>query len=119
MIGVLPTAERMMNRAPSAKPMVVIERLMRNTRAADRVALGYRRVRRLLLQPNHYPRNVNGADFAAERAWLLLRMGESVGARAMVAIGRPAGLYAQLYQVAMQAALGDRRRRGDVSLLRE
>ena len=43
-------------------------------------------LRRLLLSPLNTPARVNGADFAAERAWLLLRMGESIAARG---IARP------------------------------
>ena len=58
----------------------------------------------MLLQPIQTPRNVNGADFAAERAWLLVRMGESVGARAMVQSVDPQDYTPKLYEVAMQAA---------------
>ncbi|OYY72246.1 hypothetical protein [Sphingomonas sp. 28-63-12] len=51
------------------------------------------------------PPGVNGADFAAERAWLLVRMGESVVARAMVESIDPDRYTPKMYQVAMQAAL--------------
>src|SRR3546814_5878236 len=34
-------------------------------------------LRRTLLSEVNTPANVNGADWAAERAWLLLRMGEA------------------------------------------
>ncbi|MBX9729733.1 MAG: hypothetical protein K2X59_00245 [Sphingomonas sp.] len=51
------------------------------------------------------PPGVNGADFAAERAWLLVRMGESAVARAMVQSIDPNRYTPKLYQVSMQAAL--------------
>ncbi|NVL73133.1 hypothetical protein HWN77_26600, partial [Escherichia coli] len=41
-------------------------------------------LRRALMSPLDTPRHANGADFAAERAWLLLRMGEANAARAVV-----------------------------------
>lgn len=40
--------------------------------------------RRLLMSKTAAPDNVDGADWVAERAWLLLRMGESVNARHLV-----------------------------------
>ncbi|MGJ3626278.1 hypothetical protein AB5I41_03810 [Sphingomonas sp. MMS24-JH45] len=62
-------------------------------------------LRRLLVAPVDTPAGVNGADFAAERAWLLLRMGELVAARA-VAQGVDTGeVTPKLRQVWMQAAL--------------
>ena len=64
-------------------------------------------LRRTLLSELDTPRRTNGADFAAERAWLLLRMGESAGARAVVQ-GVDGGDYTpRLYQVAMNAALAN------------
>lgn len=51
------------------------------------------------------PARLNGADFAAERAWLLVRMGESVVARAMVESVDVDRYTPKMYQVAMQAAL--------------
>ena len=62
-------------------------------------------LRRLLVSELDTPANANGADFAAERAWLLLRMGESVGARAVVQGVDPANYSPKLYQVALNAAL--------------
>ncbi|WP_419808415.1 hypothetical protein [Sphingomonas sp.] len=62
-------------------------------------------LRRLLLTQLDTPQDLNGADFAAERAWLLLRMGESTGARAVVQ-GVDDGDYTpKLYQVALNAML--------------
>lgn len=62
-------------------------------------------LRRTLLSEVDTPRNANGADFAAERAWLLLRMGESVGARAVVQAVDTADYTPKLYQVALNAML--------------
>ena len=62
-------------------------------------------LRRLLASQLDTPANVNGADFAAERAWLLLRMGESVTARALVQSVDTDNVTPKLAQVWMQAAL--------------
>ncbi len=62
-------------------------------------------LRRTLVSRLATPRGVNGADFAAERAWLLLRMGESVAARAVVQAVDTRNVTPKLRQVTMQAAL--------------
>lgn len=62
-------------------------------------------LRRALQSPIDTPKNVNGADFAAERAWLLLRMGESIAARAVVQDVDTENYTPRLFRVAMQAAL--------------
>lgn len=62
-------------------------------------------LRRALLSPLDTPRETNGADFAAERAWVLLRMGESVAARAVIADVDTDNYTTRLFQVAMQSAL--------------
>lgn len=62
-------------------------------------------MRRTLVAQLDTPARVHGADFAAERAWLLLRMGESVGARAVVQSVDTANYTPKLYQVAMNTAL--------------
>lgn len=62
-------------------------------------------LRRALLSPINTPRGVNGPDFAAERAWLLIRMGESTGARALVQSVDVENYTPKLFQVAMQADL--------------
>ena len=64
-------------------------------------------LRRALVSRVNTPRGVNGADFAAERAWLLLRMGESDSARAVVQSVDVANYTPKLYQVAMQAMLAN------------
>ena len=64
-------------------------------------------LRRALVSRVNTPRGVNGADFAAERAWLLLRMGESVAARGVVQSVDSADYTPKLYEIAMQAALAN------------
>ncbi|PCD04396.1 hypothetical protein COC42_09025 [Sphingomonas spermidinifaciens] len=62
-------------------------------------------LRRMLVSRLDTPANVNGADFAAERAWLLLRMGEAQAARDVVNGVDTENFTPKLDQVAMQAAL--------------
>ncbi len=62
-------------------------------------------LRRALMSPLDTPANVNGADFAADRAWALLRMGEANAARAVIDDVDADNYTTWLYQVAMQAAL--------------
>jgi len=64
-------------------------------------------LRRALASPLAPPARVNGADFAAERAWLLLRMGESVVARGLVQQVDRDDYTPKLLQVAMQTALAN------------
>lgn len=62
-------------------------------------------LRRALMSPLDTPANVNGADFAADRAWALLRMGEANAARAVINDVDAENYTTWLYQVAMQTAL--------------
>lgn len=62
-------------------------------------------LRRALVSQVDTPYGLNGADFAAERAWLLLRMGESVSARALVQSVDIRNATPKLRDVWMQAAL--------------
>ena len=62
-------------------------------------------LRRALVSQVDTPAGVNGADFAAERAWLLVRMGEAAAARAVVQGVDPDNATPKLMQVTMQAAL--------------
>ena len=57
--------------------------------------------RRALVSRTDTPRNVNGADWVASRAWLLLRMGETVGARTLIEQVDAPDYSKALYQVAM------------------
>jgi hypothetical protein len=62
-------------------------------------------LRRTLMSGVNTPAHVNGADFAAERAWLLLRMGEATAARALVQGVDTANYTPKLYDVAANAML--------------
>jgi hypothetical protein len=67
--------------------------------------------RRLLASRTNTPQGVNGADWTAERAWLLLRMGHSVAARDLVQEIDGGNYTKRLHEVAMQAFLAN----GDLS----
>ncbi|AYO76218.1 MULTISPECIES: hypothetical protein [Sphingobium] len=62
-------------------------------------------LRRALLSATNTPRGINGADWAAERAWLLLRMGEADSARLLVQSVDPDKYTPRLYAIAMQTYL--------------
>jgi hypothetical protein len=62
-------------------------------------------LRNALLARAEAPFGVNGADWAAERAWLLLRMGEADAARMIVSGVDQADFSPKLTQVAVQSAL--------------
>lgn len=63
--------------------------------------------RRMLASRTLTPRNVNGADWTAERVWLLLRMGDAVVARQLVQQVDPDRYTKRLYQVAMPTFLAN------------
>ena len=62
-------------------------------------------LRRTLLSATETPGDIEGADWAAERAWLLLRMGEADAARLMVQSIDNDRFTPRLYAVAMQTYL--------------
>jgi hypothetical protein len=62
-------------------------------------------LRRALLAQSDIPPGIGGADWVAERAWLLLRMGEADMARALIARVDSENFTPKLYAVSMQAAL--------------
>jgi len=62
-------------------------------------------LRDALLARTHAPRDVNPVDWVAERAWLLLRMGEADAARMLVAAVDTDRFTPKMVQVAVQAAL--------------
>jgi len=63
--------------------------------------------RRLLLSKTAAPQNVDGADWVAERAWLLLRMGESVNARHLIQQVDANQYSSRLYNVSMPVFLAN------------
>lgn len=62
-------------------------------------------LRRALLSRTPAPRNVNPVDWVAERAWLLLRMGEADAARMLVQAIDVDRFTPKMYQVAVQTGL--------------
>lgn len=62
-------------------------------------------LRRALASQVDTPPQVNGADFAAERAWLLVRMGEPHVARALIEAVDTDNYTPKLYEAALQTSL--------------
>lgn len=85
----------------------MLERLMRRLDAPLPSRWLSITLRRALVSRTYTPVRVNGADFAAERAWLLLRMGEADAARAVVQSVDVENYTPKLFQVAMQAMLAN------------
>jgi hypothetical protein len=86
----------------SGKSLEILMRRM-NTPLASRWAhIG---LRNALLASAEAPDDVNPADWAAERAWLLLRMGEADAARLLIASVDSDGFTPKMRQVAIQSAL--------------
>lgn len=79
--------------------------MMRATRAPVVSRWASVLLRRALLSEVRTPADINGADWAAERAWLLVRMGEANSARLMVQSVDNGRYTKRLYAVAMQAYL--------------
>ena len=79
--------------------------LMKETRAPVTSRWASILLRRALLSAMDTPRDINGADWVAERAWLLLRMGEADSARLLVQSVDSDKFTPRLYAVAMQTYL--------------
>lgn len=82
-----------------------LTRVMRKTSAPIASRWASVLLRRGLLSQTATPADVNGADWVAERAWLLLRMGEADAARMLVQAVDTDNYTPKMLQVAMQAAL--------------
>jgi hypothetical protein len=79
--------------------------IMAATRAPFLSRWGSILLRRALLSQSDTPRDIGGADWAAERAWLLLRMGEADNGRLLIQSVDSDHYTKRLYAVAMQAQL--------------
>jgi hypothetical protein len=79
--------------------------VMRNSRAPVVSRWASILLRRALLSGVRTPAGINGADWVAERAWLLVRMGEADAARLLVQSVDSDQFTSRLYAVAMQAQL--------------
>ncbi|KQN26554.1 hypothetical protein ASE86_10715 [Sphingomonas sp. Leaf33] len=100
-----PEAGGLTARAFAGSDGQMVEKLMRRLDAPIPSRWLSIALRRALVSRVDTPAGVNGADFAAERAWLLLRMGEADAARAVVQAVDVADYTPKLFQVAMQAML--------------
>ncbi|MGI8611292.1 MAG: hypothetical protein ACR2KH_03315 [Sphingomicrobium sp.] len=81
--------------------------LMRRTEAPIASRWAHIALRNALLARVRAPRNVNPVDWTAERAWLLLRMGEADAARMLVAGVDVDKFTPKMFQVAVQSALAN------------
>jgi len=79
--------------------------IMRVTRAPFLSRWASILLRRALISQTETPRDIGGADWTADRAWLLLRMGEADNARLLVQSVDSDQYTRRLYAVAMQAHL--------------
>jgi hypothetical protein len=79
--------------------------LLRKTRAPLASRWASILLRRALLSDAATPRGVSGSDWSAERAWLLLRMGEADAARMLVQKVDVDQYTPKMFQVAMQSSL--------------
>ncbi len=79
--------------------------LLRETKAPLASRWGAILLRRALLSNTYTPHGINGADWVAERAWMLIRMGEADAARLLVQSVDSDQYSKRLYAVAMQAYL--------------
>jgi len=88
--------------AASGKALEILMRRMDTPFASRWAQIG---LRNALLARAPSPSDVNPADWAAERAWLLLRMGEADAARLLIASVDTDRFTPKMYQVALQSAL--------------
>jgi hypothetical protein len=79
--------------------------LLRRTQAPLASRWAHIALRNALLAGARAPRFVNPVDWTAERAWLLLRMGEADAARMLVASVDVDDFTPKMFQVAVQSAL--------------
>jgi len=82
-----------------------LERAMRHTEGALPSRWLHIALRNVLLARAESPYGIDGADWTAERAWLLLRMGEADAARMLVAGVDVADFTPKLQQISVQSAL--------------
>ncbi len=81
--------------------------LMRRTKAPIASRWAHIMVRNALLTGGNAPSDVHPGDWAAERAWLLLRMGEADAARMLVAAVDVGNYTPKMFQVATQVGLAN------------
>ena len=84
---------------------VFLSGLMRRTETPIASRWAHIALRNALLAGARSPRGVNPVDWAAERAWLLLRMGEADGSRMLISTVDTDRFTPKMVQVAVQGAL--------------
>ena len=84
-----------------------LSNILRNTRGPLASRWGTIMTRRLLASRTITPKGVNGADWAAERAWFMLRMGENIAARQLVQQVDPGNYSKRLFEVSMPVFLAN------------
>jgi hypothetical protein len=92
-------------------------RIMAATRAPIASRWASILLRRALLSQSDTPAGVNGADWVAERSWLLLRMGEADNARLLIQGVDNDRYTSRLYAIAMQSLLASADPAGMCALL--
>jgi len=92
-------------------------RIMAATRAPIASRWASILLRRALLSQSDTPSGVNGADWIAERSWLLLRMGEADNARLLIQGVDNDRYTSRLYAIAMQSFLASADPAGMCALL--
>lgn len=104
-VGVLGASDGDMGaRAFGTEDGKYLSHLLRKTRAPLASRWASILLRRALLSRVDTPRGVGGADWVAERAWLLVRMGEADSARALVQSVDVDQYTPKMFQVAMRLA---------------
>lgn len=86
---------------------VYLSALMRSVRAPIASRWASILLRRALVSKVDTPYGVTGADWAAERAWLLVRMGEAESSRLLVQAVDIDQYTPKMFEVAMQASLAN------------
>ena len=108
LVGPLPPTQTGFNLAAWGQASgKVLSVLMRRTNAPLASRWGHILLRNALLTELAAPTDVHPVDWAAERAWLLIRMGEADGARLIVSGVDVADFTPKMYQVAVQSALAN------------
>ncbi len=106
MVGPLPAAQTGFGDNPWGRSSgKFLSLLMRRTDTPLASRWGHILLRNALLTNARAPGDVNPADWVAERAWLLVRMGEADGARLLVSGIDVEDFTPKMYQIAAQSAL--------------
>jgi hypothetical protein len=107
-VGPLPAAQTGFGERPwGASSGKFLSVLMRRTDTPLASRWGHILLRNAMLTKAAAPSDLHPADWVAERAWLLIRMGEADGARLLVSGVDVADFTPKLFQVAAQSALAN------------